>query len=309
MTRAAPVEDLVAPRVIATSPAADTADVGLNTIVSVVFNENIDAASMTTASFTIDGVAGAVSLAGAVATFVADAPFGEDTLYYATVVGSLRDLAGNAMGSDYTWSFRTTSNGQDTTPPIVVSTDPAAGAVDVALNSTISATFSEVMDASSINSSTFSIDGGLTGSVSYDGATATFTPDTPMSWSNTYTATISTDVTDLAGLPLSQEFSWSFSTGEPAIANLTWNPVTTRIDSSPVSVQTYRVYFGSTSRHDAGFSGYDHTQHVSSDNCDTTACTAQVSMPAPGTYYFAVKAIDASGLASDYSPDEPSRLY
>ncbi|MEZ4271462.1 MAG: Ig-like domain-containing protein [Myxococcota bacterium] len=298
-----------APRVIATAPVANMTDVGLNAIISVTFDKPIDAASVTSSSFTVSEAKGTINVSGAVATFVADSSLQVDTTYDVTIAGTVRDLAGNRMGSNYTWSFHTTTNAQDLTAPIVVSTYPTAGATDVALDSAISATFSEAMDPSSIDGATFRVDGGLTGSVSYNGATAIFTPDAPMSGNNTYTATISTGATDLAGLSLSEEFTWSFSTAQSAVATLTWDVVTKRVDSTAVVVPSYRVYFGSTSRHAVGFSGYDDTQQVSSTDCDAAVCTAQVHLPAPGTYYFAVKAIDAGGVASDYSPDEPSRLY
>ena len=82
----------------------------------------------------------------------------------------------------------------DTTPPTVSSTNPANGATIVAVNKTISATFSEAMDSSTISTNTFTLSGGVTGSVSYDSTSkaATFTPSSNLSYSTTYTATITT---------------------------------------------------------------------------------------------------------------------
>ncbi len=55
-----------------------------------------------------------------------------------------------------------------TTVPTVTSTKPANAATDVSLGTTIQATFSDIMDATTINTSTFFVSGGVTGTVTYD---------------------------------------------------------------------------------------------------------------------------------------------
>src|SRR2546426_5132848 len=72
------------------------------------------------------------------------------------------------------------------------------------------------MDASTINTSTFTLKQGTTpvaGTVSYSGVTATFTPAGNLAPLTTYTATISTGTKDLACNALSTDMSWSFTTG------------------------------------------------------------------------------------------------
>ena len=123
----------------------------------------------------------------------------------------MKDLAGNAMASDYTWSFTTTG---DVAPPTVSSTNPANGAVGVAINRTITATFSEAMQSSTINTNTFNVSdgsGNIGGTVSYSGTTATFTPSGNLSHFTTYTATITTGVKDLAGNAMASDYTWSFT--------------------------------------------------------------------------------------------------
>ncbi len=100
----------------------------------------------------------------------------------------------------------------DITPPTVVSTSPGSNAVGVALDSVITAVFSEEMDASTINASTFYLNGGVTGTVSYGTVTATFTPYSNLSNSSTYMATITTGVKDLAGNNMVANYTWSFTT-------------------------------------------------------------------------------------------------
>jgi hypothetical protein len=54
----------------------------------------------------------------------------------------------------------------------------------------------------------------VSGSVSYDSGTntATFTPSANLLYETTYTATLSTTITDVAGNPLASTYSWSFTT-------------------------------------------------------------------------------------------------
>jgi len=91
----------------------------------------------------------------------------------------------------------------DVTPPTVVSTSPAVDATGVPVTTVVTATFSEAMDASTITISSFTLD-GVSGTVSYDSATrtATFTPSADLAENTTYTATLSTAITDVAGNPL-----------------------------------------------------------------------------------------------------------
>lgn len=101
----------------------------------------------------------------------------------------------------------------DISPPTVSSTTPASGASGVGINSAIVATFSETLDASTIDTSTFMLSGGVTGTVTYSGTTATFTPSANLAPNATYTATITTGVRDLAGNAMTAPYTWTFTTG------------------------------------------------------------------------------------------------
>jgi hypothetical protein len=107
--------------------------------------------------------------------------------------------------------------GPDETRPTVTSTVPAGGATDADVAGAVTATFSEAMDPATLTATTFTVSGGVTGTVSYAGQTATFTPSAALSAGTTYTATITTDATDLAGNGLAQDHSWTFATAAPAV--------------------------------------------------------------------------------------------
>jgi hypothetical protein len=72
------------------------------------------------------------------------------------------------------------------------------------------------MDASTINSTTFTLKQGtvnISGTVAYQGTTATFTPTSPFTAGTTYSASVTTDMKSAAGIALSINTSWTFSTG------------------------------------------------------------------------------------------------
>jgi hypothetical protein len=129
-------------------------------------------------------------------------------------------MSGNALASNYTFSFTTTS-APDLTPPTITSTDPVSGATGVATNKVIAVNFSKTMTATTISSSTFTLKQGttaITGTVAYSGTTATFTSTTVLAAATTYTASISTGVKDLSGNALLAATTWSFTTAVPILS-------------------------------------------------------------------------------------------
>lgn len=106
----------------------------------------------------------------------------------------------------------------DITPPAVEGTNPQEGERRVAIDSIINATFSESMNASTINEESFTVRNELgellTGTVSYDPSsmTATFEPEGVLDFGGVYSATLSDAAQDEAGNSL-QTASWSFTAG------------------------------------------------------------------------------------------------
>jgi hypothetical protein len=85
----------------------------------------------------------------------------------------------------------------------------------VSVEGTINAVFSEGMNASTITPATFLVNAGgsnISGTVSYSGTTAIFTPASKMAFGTTYAATITTGVKDNAGNAMASNYSWSFAT-------------------------------------------------------------------------------------------------
>lgn len=100
----------------------------------------------------------------------------------------------------------------DTTPPTVNSVTPVDTTTDIAVNTAISAVFSEAMKQTTITNATFTVTPPVTGTVIYSGTTATFAPYSNLSSSTTYTVTITRDAKDLAGNSLASNYVWTFKT-------------------------------------------------------------------------------------------------
>lgn len=225
--------DPAALSVIATNPAAFTDAVAINQKIIVTFSEAMNASTIDTLSFTVKGVddielSGTVSMNAAsnTAIFSPDNNFSASTLYTATITTAVKSASGKSLANNYFWVF-TSGTSEDNTPPTVDSTQPVNGSPDFAINRNITATFSESMDPSTINQSSFTLtfDNGtsssvMLGAVSYNdnGMVATFNPGSNLAISKMHTATITTDAQDLAGNPLAAK-TWTFTSGKTVAAS------------------------------------------------------------------------------------------
>lgn len=210
------------PSVTFTIPANGANNVAVSQSLAATFSEVMDPTTIDTATFTLKqgntAIAGTVSYAGVTATFTPSGALAPNSLYTATISTGAKDLAGNSLGSAHVWTF-TTGSASDTTAPAVISSAPAAGAVEVTVTSNLSATFSEFMNPLTINTVTFLLRQGVTavaGTVTYSGVTATFRPANNLAPNTVYTATITTGAKDLAGNSLPANYQWTFTTGETA---------------------------------------------------------------------------------------------
>ena len=219
-TRATP--GTTRPTVSATVPANAATGVAINQSIAAIFSEAMDPLTISNTTFTLvqgaTPVTGTVSYAGVTATFNPTSTLAPSTTYKATITTGAKDLAGNALTSNFSWSF-TTGATPDTTAPTVSFAVPANAATGVAIGGNIAAAFSEAMDPLTITTATFTLMQGampVAGTVSYAGVTATFDPTSTLAPSTTYTATITTGAKDLAGNALVADFVWSFTTGVTA---------------------------------------------------------------------------------------------
>ena len=307
------------PTVNSTDPADLATAVALNQKVAATFSRTMDASTITTATFTIKqgttSVSGFVSYSGTTAIFAPASNLLASTLYTATITTGSKDLSGNALASNYVWTF-TTGSAVVIVPPTVSLTDPLNLATGVALNQKIAATFSKTMDASTITTATYTLTQGTTpvsGFVSYSGTTAIFAPTDNLFPNTLYTATITTGAKDLSGNALAAKYVWTFTTGSavamiPPTVTLTdpldaatGVPLNQKIsatfsktmDAVTIQTSTYSLKQGTTTV--TGFVSYS----------GTTAVFAPASNLLPNTVYTVtittgVKDLAGNALASNY---------
>jgi hypothetical protein len=233
--------DTTRPTVTFTAPILGAAGVATNTRISATFSEAMNASTLSGTSFTVTNTTAGVAVAGTV-TYVAasrtavftpttPATLASSSLFTATITSAATDLAGNAIAGNtavvpnagnHVWTF-TTGATSDTVAPTIAAVSPLDTSSGVCLTKSVSATFSEAMDASTVNTTTFSVADagvGVAGTVSYDTSSqvAVFTPTAAAGFaaSRTFTVTIASGaagVKDLAGNPMASNRVWTFTTG------------------------------------------------------------------------------------------------
>lgn len=206
---------MLAPTVIATDPLNNATNVSLSKIVTATFDMPMNALTLTTSTFTLKQggilLAGTVTYNGTTASFNPTDLLAPNTLYTAAITTGAKNLSGVGLATTYIWNFTTGTLNS----PIVISTNPSNNSSGVAVNVTPTASFNMAMDPATINTNSFTLKQGttnITGVVSYIGTTASFNPTADLMPNTTYTATITTLAKNTAGIGLSTDYIWSFTT-------------------------------------------------------------------------------------------------
>ena len=314
--------DTTPPTVTATSPANGATNVSGGAAVTATFNEAMDSTTINTTTFELRNPANNLISAAVtynattrIVTLTPGTALAPSTTYTATVKGGAsdpraKDAAGNALAANFAWSFTTAAS--DTTPPTVTATSPANGATSVS-GGTVTATFNEAMDSTTINTNTFELRNPanvlVPANVTYSAATlaATLTPSSPLAASTTYTATVRGGATD----PRAKD-----AAGNALAANVTWSFTTSSADVTPPSVPTGLTATATTSgvvvswtaNTEADLAGYHMYRSASASGPFTRLNAVLLTSPsyedtlAPnGTSFYAVTAVDASGNQSAQS--------
>jgi acid phosphatase type 7 len=222
---------------------------------------------------------------------------------------------GTVMDSGANEQCHGTPGSTGTTPPTVTNVVPGNGASNVPpIGAKVEATFSKAMDANTINGSTFTLtkpDGSdadtnpdpVSGPVAYDSVNkkATLTPDKPLDYSTTYTATVkggTSGVKDTAGNPLSADEVWTFTTQAlPAPSNLTatrsGSPTKQRIDLAWTDNSSSEANFAVERSVDR----VTWSELTSTLAANTTSYSDR-SVQKKTTYYYRVFAVDSTGTRS-----------
>lgn len=212
-----------APTVTSDSPPNAYTGITVNTTVTVNFSKAMTASTLTTSTFTLSSNSGG-PVTGTVtcnspcttATFTPSAPLGYSTMYFAVLAPGITSTDGGVLESQG-WDFTTAPAG--TVPPTVTAQTPASGATNVSVSSSVTATFDQAMNGTTLTPMTFKVvpsgsGDSVLGSVSYNAGTntATFTPSQNLSNSTLYTAIITLGAQSASGAAMAAEYTWSFTT-------------------------------------------------------------------------------------------------
>lgn len=132
--------------------------------------------------------------------------------------GSSSSFPSSTYQSTNYWVDVITANSTDTTAPTVSSTTPSANQTGVDASTVISATMSEALASSTVNTSSVGLkdaqNNPVAVTVTYDNTQKkiSLTPTAALEQGTTYTVTLTTAITDTSNNPLAANYSWSFTT-------------------------------------------------------------------------------------------------
>jgi uncharacterized repeat protein (TIGR01451 family) len=207
--------DAMAPEIVDTAPVSGVVGVAVDAAVVITFSEAIEAGAFDYGvSPDPGGWLASWGSGGSIVT-LAHNPFAHRTNYSVTITNA-SDLAGNPLvDAPVEWGFTTFDPG-DVTPPEVLATYPAGGAVGVAVDAAVVITFSEAINAGALTYSVLPDPGGWQALWGSGGAVVTLTHN-PFVHRTMYTVTVIA-ASDLAGNPLaSAPVVWQFTTAKYSV--------------------------------------------------------------------------------------------
>ena len=223
-----------APTITSTTPARDAVNVAANVAVTIRFSEAMQRTVMTGPGIfslikisdgsRVDGRPSCSADGCQTFTLTPLAVLPLNTLFEGRLTTAATDYGGTPIAAEYRWRFTTVP--PDVTPPTVVSTNPANGAIATPYGHvTISVHFSEVVQPNTVtragtftvtrHGTTTAVNGEVTCNTYSNCQDFTFTNQywmTPFAACTSYDAKITTAVRDLAGNAMAADYRWTFTT-------------------------------------------------------------------------------------------------
>jgi hypothetical protein len=212
---------------VSVDPANNSNSVPVNAHYSIQFSKQMNPATLTPASFYVteqgatQNVAGMIQVNadGLTESFIPNVPFPVASTFTVTVTTAVQDVNGNNFASGATFSFTTTDQSEAAAPQWI-SNSPASEAVGLALNAIIDIGFSESIDMASVLPNLQISAAGqaipVQIALSNGEQRVTITPAAQLEPSTTYTVTVGSGISDLAGQPISNPGTFTFTTGTAA---------------------------------------------------------------------------------------------
>ena len=237
--------DFSAPYVTYSSIINSQVSVPLNATFTLVFNKPLDRNTINTSTYYYYGIYDAtsglvvpatisVSADGQTVTYVPTANLSPSHTFY-LYAQYATDLDGNAQTNFQIAFF--SGSAPVTTPPAVLTSNPATGASGVPLNVLIEAQFSEAVSGTTLSQITLmagSASVPFTASVVDANSTVRLTPASLLSPNTTYTVAIK-GVQDVAGNIMTGTYTFSFTTGVNVDNNATPNVLSAVANGLPLT--------------------------------------------------------------------------
>ena len=209
--------------IVSHTPAAGATNVAIDTVISVVFDQAIDADTLTGQSVTLSGetdqnISGSIGFdeGSLTLTFTPQASLEHNQSYTFSLSDSICSTEGVALES-YSFGFGTGDELKITTHT------PAKGATNVAIDTAISVVFDQAIDTDTLTGQSVTLTGetdqNISGSIGFDegSLTLTFTPQESLDYNQSYTFSLTEAISSAKGVAL-ESYSFSFDTGgEPKI--------------------------------------------------------------------------------------------
>lgn len=197
--------DTTPPTVSSTTPNNGANNISTGTTVAVTFSEAMNASTISTNTFELRNASNTLVPANVTynsgtqtATLTPSSSLATNTTYTATVKGGstgVKDLAGNALAQNYTWSFTTTSTTSSVsiwnataTPAVVTDSDTDATEVGVKFRANVNGSITGIRFYKGPQNTGTHV-GTLWSSSGQQLATATFTNETASGWQQVNFAT------------------------------------------------------------------------------------------------------------------------
>lgn len=211
------------PIVVLTQPKDGADDVGLAGPIELTFSNLMDTASVEAALRLRPSFGHELRWSGTLLEIVPDQPLDPDFEYEVHIGRDAFDVAGVAIASPFSLTFRTVAPGLDAS--LVVPADQSDG---IAAMSPIAVFFDEPIDAGSVSGDALIITPEVAGTIGVvsalgedpsdpsEGMVLRFQPSGPLPANTTFEVVLGTGITTLSAGGLAEPIAWSFTTGPAA---------------------------------------------------------------------------------------------
>lgn len=280
------------------SPTVSATGVSTAASVSVTFNTAMNPASVTTSSlYVVAGtdcggtpVTGTISASNGNRTYSFTASgLANNTQHSTCVRNTITDAGGSDIGSHRTISWTTVA------APTVANSNPANSATGVALSPTVTVTFNQTMNATTVNSAYTVRQTDCSGTVVSTGSPSTADNITfsysisGLTANTTYATCVTTGAQSSGGTPLGSAYTATWTTvGAPTVSSSVPASAATGVALAPTVSVTFNQAMNSGTITTSSFYAVQGT------NCGGTALTGTITNPSGNTFQFSLSGLTAS---------------